>query len=162
MFVSYEKEHHEVSALISKRDSLEVVYKNVPFDEIIRVGETSLKKLDSVMKMLESKKIELKKEDGIFLGRYRGISKPFRKMDKTQYKLEYDLKFSKDQLVDLEKDISNKALPKDSVSIFLKDESKALEVIESNLTQLLNTKDLMVEEFEKNEAQINELISSLN
>ena len=161
LFVSYEQEAKQCNALQSKLDSLKLVYENVPFQEIERVGKASLKKLDSVMNYLSEKGEPLEKETGIFLGQYRGISKPFRKMTENKYRLESEIKYCEDQLKALATDIENKAAVKDSVIVYLQEEKEALKTLESKLNELYSIKDKMVEEFEKNEKKINEIIRSL-
>ena len=58
-------------------------------------------------------------------------------------------------------DIENKAAVKDSVIVYLQEEKEALKTLESKLNDLYSIKDKMVEEFEKNEKKINEIIRSL-
>lgn len=139
---------------MATRDSLEEVYNDINFEELIRVGETATEQMDSIKRMLKENGTTLSKEDAIFLGRYRSVSKPFRKLTENRNKIEFDLSLSKKQLDDLLKDINNKSIPRDSVMLFLDTEEEAVLVAQKNIEDLKESKRSVEEEFNKDQEEI--------
>lgn len=154
LFTSYKEETTKCENLLATRDSLEEVYNEIDFEELIKIGEAATEQMDSIKHMLNSNGTTLSKEDAIFLGRYRSVSKPYRKLAENRQKIEFDLRLSKKQLEDLLKDISNKSVPKDSVMLFLDSETEAVLIVQSNIEELKRSKSSVEEEFNKDQDEI--------
>lgn len=161
LFTSYKEEASKCEALIARHDSIQQVYDNINFEEIQIIGKTVETEMDSIKKLLSTTGYALKKEDAMFLGRYKSVSKPYRKLEETRHEIEFDLRLSKKQLTDLQQDINNKKIEKEALTTHLQTEEKALQVVINNIDNFINSKDGVKVEFEKDKEEIKRIFKDI-
>lgn len=161
VFTSYQNEQNKADALLAKQDSLQQVFNNIDIEKITEIGQTTLGELDSILAMVKDKNLVLEKDDAIFLGRYKSLSKPYRKLNETRDFIVYDLNLSKKQLSALSKDIANKSIPKDSVNIFLNEEEQALKLVANNIEALKSSKNSVEKEYEQSQDEIKRIFMEI-
>lgn len=161
LFTSYSEEAAQCNALINTRDSIQKVYDAIDFTAIETIGKIVESEMDSIKKLIAVNEYALSKEDAMFLGRYKSVSKPYRKLDKTRNQIEFDLRLSKKQLDDLKLDIDNKKIEKELLSTHLKTEGEALEIIISNIDNFLQSKQSVTEEFNKDKDEIKRIFKAI-
>lgn len=161
LFTSYSDEAAQCKALINTRDSIQSVYNSIDFDAIEHIGKTVETEIDSIKQLIDSKNFALSKEDAMFLGRYKSVSKPYRKLQKTRNQIEFDLRLSKKQLSDLKQDIDNKKIEKEALSTHLNSESEAIQIIKSNIDNFLKSTQSVSDEFNKDKDEIKRIFKAI-
>jgi flagellar motor protein MotB len=161
LFTSYKEEAGICDALIARHDSIQKAYDSIDFEEIEIIGKTVEAEMDSIKKLLSTTGFALKKEDAMFLGRYKSVSKPYRKLEETRQTIEFDLRLSKKQLADLKQDIDNKKIEKEALSTHLETEEEALQIVIKNINNFLKSKASVQEEFEKDKVEIKRIFKDI-
>jgi hypothetical protein len=161
LFTSYSEESAQCEALIASRDSIQTVYDNIDFTEVENIGQIVESEIDSIKSLLSSTGFALSKADAMFLGRYKSVSKPYRKLEKTKGQIEFDLRLCNKQLSDLKQDIDSKKIEKVNLATHLKTEKEALDIVINNINNFLKSKNSVKVEFEKDKEEIKRIFKAI-
>lgn len=154
-FTSYKAEVSTVDSLLTEVKKMEERFNNLDFTTISTVKETVFLELDSVTNICKNNDVALTKEEAIFFGRYKGITKPVKKVDKDRGMLIHELEFTQKQLGNLKTDLDKKALSKEEAAKFIADEKMAVKTLEKSISNLERGSDILLTKFKQMRGEVN-------
>ncbi len=90
----------------------------------------------------------LEKEEAEYLTNYKSLAAPARQLSKKAQILQEEMQYSENQLANLQTDIQNKALPIDSVLLYLSQEEKALGILKLSTKNLVDGNEVLMARYQ--------------
>jgi chromosome segregation ATPase len=161
--VSYEDEQKEVKELQDRVTAIDTKIEQINVPQIIVIREGINSELAEIKETIDSLGVVLELDDMIFMQNYKMLTKPLKpkRFERVMSNVNIELEISKKQITDLANDVENKAIDKEQLKTFLRDEDEALKVIETKIEEIAQKKETLIAGQKNMRAKVDTFVKEL-